>query len=74
VKGQSRDTWQNVEVSWPLWTCISDTALVNLVLYQWYKYGLKLELLTDMYQDIESLDEIDRIMRKPPMSRRALGD
>lgn len=55
--------------TWPLWQCISRESLAKLIIYQWDHYGLKLDLLTDMYRDVESLDEIDRLMRQRPRYR-----
>ena len=52
--------------TWPLWQCLPDKAVVDLILYQWKHYGLKLDLLTDIYRDLESLEEIDRLMRQRP--------
>ena len=52
--------------TWPLWDCISPESLVALIKFQWENYGLKLTLLTDAFRELESLKEIDRIMRQRP--------
>jgi len=52
--------------TWPLWQCLKAEALAALIIYQWEHYGLKLDLLADIYRDVEGLEEIDRLMRKPP--------
>ena len=53
--------------TWPLGLIISREALAKLMQLQWKTYGTKLDLLTDdPFKDIESLSEIDRLMRKPP--------
>jgi len=60
---------------WPLWECISAKALVELAQYQWRNYGTKLDI-TKGAQDytgqffIESLEEIDRLMRQPPKHQK----
>lgn len=52
--------------TWPLWECLQLESLVKLIQYQWDNYGLKLELLIDIYREMESLEEIDRLMRQKP--------
>ena len=51
--------------TWPLWQCLESQVLAKLINLQWKLYGLKLDLLTDIYRDIESLEEIDRLMKIP---------
>lgn len=51
---------------WPLWQCIPVEALAKLTLFQWREYGLKLELLTDAFRDVEGIQEIGRLMRDKP--------
>lgn len=58
-------------VTWPLWQCLSNEALIKLILYQWENYGLKLELLSDAFREVESLEEIGRLMRIPTKWRLA---
>lgn len=55
--------------TWPLWQCLKANQLAMLIQLQWNLYGLKLDLLSDLYKDVESLEEIDRLMRKPPRYR-----
>ncbi len=57
--------------TWPLWQCLSGEVLVLLIQYQWRHYGLKLELLSDAFREVESIEEIDRLMRKPTKWRLA---
>ena len=52
--------------TWPLWEYLSNEALVALIKFQWENYGLKLDLMTDAFREIESLDEIQRIMVQRP--------
>jgi len=52
--------------TWPLWECIPAQALAKLALFQWNKYGLKLDLLVDAFRDVEGIEEIDRLMRDKP--------
>jgi len=52
--------------TWPLWMCLKPEQLALLIMYQWKHYGLKLDLMIDIYTDIESLEEIDQLMREPP--------
>ena len=52
--------------TWPLWMCLSPASLEKLKRFQKDTFGKKLNLQTDPYRDIESLKEIDRLMRKPP--------
>jgi len=46
--------------------CLPPASLAELIQLQWKLYGLKLDLLADIYRDVENLEEIDRLMRKPP--------
>jgi len=55
--------------TWPLWRCLSATSLAMLIQYQWKHYGTKLDLLVDRYKELESLPEIDRLMRERPRYR-----
>ena len=52
--------------TWPLWLCIPRESLARLILYQWKRYKTKLDIMIDPYSEIESLAEIDRIIRWPP--------
>lgn len=58
--------------TWPLWQCLEPQVLAKLVAFQWKHYRTKLDLLTgpraNIHIDtqIESLEEIDRLMRTPP--------
>lgn len=55
----------------PVWECIPAETLVKLILYQWECYGTRLEfLLGTPFGDIESLEEIDRLMRQKPHYHR----
>ena len=59
--------------AWPLWQCLPDETIIKLILYQWDNYGLKLELLADIYADWESLEEIDQLMRQAPRHQRRVA-
>lgn len=53
--------------TWPLWECLPDKEIVKLIILQWDNYGTKLHLMTDVYKDVEDLEEIDRLMRQKPV-------
>jgi len=55
--------------TWPLWQCLKAESLAMLIQYQWKHYGTKLDLLVDRYKELESLPEIDRLMRERPRYR-----
>lgn len=55
----------NQKQTWPLWQCLKPEQLAKLIMYQWHYYGLKLDLLADIYRDVEDLEEIDHLMRIP---------
>jgi len=58
----------------PIWECLKPEQLAKLIMLQWKLYGTRLELLTRPdYSGIEPLEEIDRLMRQRPKSRRAAG-
>jgi len=58
----------------PIWECLKPEQLAKLILVQWKLYGTKLKCLEkDPEYTIESLEEIDRLMRQRPKSRRAAG-
>jgi len=58
----------------PIWECLKPEQLAQLIMLQWKLYGTKLELLTRAdFSGIESLEEIDRLMRQKPKGRRAAG-
>lgn len=52
--------------TWPLYQCLKPQCLAKLILYQWDKFGLKLDLMVDIYRDAESIEEIDQLMRERP--------
>lgn len=53
---------------YPLWKCIPTEALAKLMIYQWQKYGTRLELRNgDVLVDYD-LENIDRFMRQKPHS------
>ena len=59
------------DVMIPIGECISTKALVELAQYQWLNYQTKLDILSgdqDYTEQffIESLAEIDRLMRQKP--------
>ena len=56
--------------TWPLCECLPDKGIVQLIQYQWDNYGTKLGLITDVFKDVEDLEEIDRLMRQKPVYRR----
>ena len=51
--------------TWLLWQCLPAASLAKLIQLQWELYGTKLDLMADMYKDVESLEEIDRLMKIP---------
>lgn len=58
----------------PIWECIRPESLAKLIQMQYKLYGIKLELLTQPdLSGIEPLEEIDRLMRQKPRSRRSSG-
>jgi len=58
----------------PIWECLKPEQLAKLIMLQYKLYGTKVELLTrpDL-SGVENLEEIDRLMRQRPKSRRAAG-
>jgi len=58
--------------TWPLWECLEPQVLAKLVQYQWDNYGLKLELLSDIYRDVEGLEEIGHLIRQPPRHQKRM--
>lgn len=52
--------------TWPLWQCIPVKSLADLIQLQWIVYGRKLDLLRDLYRDVEDIEEIGRLMRQRP--------
>jgi len=62
-----------IKFQYPLWQCISREALAKLILVQWKLYDTKLELLTRAdFSGVESLKEIDRLMRIPTKRSRPI--
>lgn len=65
--------------TWPVVECIPPETLVKLILYQWKHYGTRLKVLDRMLgkkesgELIESLEEIDQMMRQPTKYRRPPG-
>ena len=56
-------------VTWPLWICISPESLAKLFVFQWDKYGYRLEipaLKLNIGVVYPSLEEIDKTMRQRP--------
>lgn len=53
-------------VTWPLWQCLSIEALVLLIQYQWIIYGQNLDLMIDAFREVESHEEIDKLLRQRP--------
>lgn len=66
---------EKMKIEWPIWECISLNSLVEMAQYQWLNYGTKLDIFPRV-QDyteqffVESLVEIDRLMRQPPSRSR----
>ncbi len=50
---------------WPLWFCVEPDIREALRRYQWHRHRKKL-LPPDYQPDLESLEEIDRLMREAP--------
>jgi len=55
--------------TWPLWECLRPESLIALAALQWKLYGTRLDLLSDPYKELESVEEIGRLIRKPPKYR-----
>lgn len=53
-------------ITWPIWECISPLVLALLIQYQWDNYGLKLDLMSDPFTEIESREELGRLMKQKP--------
>lgn len=66
--------------TWVLWKCLRPEKQAQFVQDVWDKFGIDLLLYDNPVAPVtykpklEDSNEIDKIMRKPPMSRRALGD
>jgi len=59
--------------TWPLWECLKPEQLAGLIMLQWKLYGTRLELLTRAdFSGVESLKEIDRLMRIPTKRSRPI--
>ena len=59
--------------NWQLWECIPREALGKLVMLQWDRYGLKLELLSqkpDPEVFVEDVEEIGHLIRQAPSRSR----
>ncbi len=65
-----------------LWKCLKPEQLAKLIEYQWDAHGDNLmeslsskpEPSVTVTAELEDIEDIDKIMRKAPESRRALGD
>jgi len=57
---------ESEKITWPLWQCLSDAALVSLIQFQWRHYKTKLNLLSNAFKEVENLEENDRLMRQKP--------
>lgn len=58
-------------MTWLLWHCLTAESREKLRKYQWRWHRKRLEPPSH-YPEIETLEEIDRIMRHPPASPRSL--
>ncbi len=60
-------------MNWPIWNCLTPECREKLRQYQerWFKEGLK---PPSFYPEIESLEEIDKLMRQPPKYTKGLPD
>lgn len=61
-------------MTYPIWQRLTSEELIHLACYQWATYGTKLDILnepkdTSQYH-IESLEEIDKILRQAPSRSR----
>lgn len=64
--------------TWPLFWCLKPEAQAKLMQLYWDEFGTRLEIpappgiTEDVWQKVrlESLEEIDRIMRQPPSRSR----
>jgi len=66
---------RNREIKYPLFLCLKPEAQLALAQMQWDIYGLVIKeaLMPEepiIDTEIESLEEIDHIMRKPPRHHR----
>jgi len=62
-------------VSYPIWWCLSAENQAKLMQFQWDNFGYYLEippLPVGSIENIESLEEIDKIIRKPPKSQKRI--
>lgn len=50
---------------WPLWQCLKPEGLTNLKILR-KRFGLTVNLKTDPFREVESVEEIDKIMRELP--------
>ena len=55
---------------WQAKECLSDEAKDKLIQYQWDNFKKKLNLNDDPFKDVESLEEIDQLMREPTRFKR----
>ena len=65
--------------TWPLWECISAKAQALLKKYQFDTYGYRLEIPPEIGRghidtDLESPQEIDKLMRQAPSRSRGQND
>jgi len=57
----------------PIWECLKPEQLGRLAILQWKLYDTRLELLTRAdFSGVESLKEIDRLMRIPTKRSRPI--
>ena len=60
----------NEKPIWRLWECLPVDTVTELRKYQRKHHGLKLDLMSDPYGEVESLQEIDKLMQEPTKLRR----
>lgn len=60
-------------VTWPLWQCLESHVLAMLIQYQWQEHGLTLDIMSDLFGEVEDIEEIDRLMRQAPSKSRGTG-
>ncbi|MBA7577414.1 hypothetical protein ES708_19266 [subsurface metagenome] len=66
---------QDIRFRYPLFWCLSPAAQARLMQWYWDNYGLHLSIPprlgeTHVPPHIESVEEIDWLMRQPPKLRR----
>lgn len=59
--------------NWQLWEGLDPEVLGKLAMFQWNKYGLKVEFLTEKQEPavfVEDTEEIGKLIRQAPSRSR----